>query len=1013
MNESLSCPKCGAVLPGTGICATCAANFLQGEPTVAPGEPFVPPTVTELAEKFPQLEIFELIGKGGMGAVYRARQRELDRIVALKILPPGIGDDPAFAERFAREARALAKLSHPNIVTLFEFGRAEDGPYFFLMEFVDGVNLRQLLHAERISPREALEIVPQICDALQFAHDHGIVHRDIKPENILLDRRGRVKVADFGLAKLIGSGVETEGEGTTASADLTGAGKILGTPSYMAPEQTARPDAVDHRADIYALGVVFYQMLTGELPEKQIQPPSHKVCIDVRLDEVVLRALEKEPKLRWQQASILKTQVETVSAETDGNLRTEPQIENPESGKQKSNIVPRFSRMAIVGACWPFLVFGILVLLASPLTGLETDPAIQLAIILSVIGTTNFGWIAVSQIRDSAGRLHGMWLAVLEGLLPPLLALDGFIIVGLHRRIGIENIANTLTGQMGPGQDATLYVTVYNSLVLLTLAVVIGANGMIVRKVWRAVNSTAPFDGKSMAYTALVFGILSNLIPVIFYWNAKASPWITPQIQQAMLGLALVVAALAVILGNLSRSSRAGWTALVLGGVSLTIWMLCFISGLVSARQSGWAVRDMEELDDIAIAAAAHPGHSGNARVFGPVIERMVDKDGMIDFDTGRIAAELPESVTKANDLAENVLDAFAWMAHEGMDAMSMQGGLLSENGFKGLDLKIKPLDLAAWDQLTPEQLQAILAAAKMERWQSLLPDKKIPQTCAFQTREGGMGILQVTGFAENPTSVKLRYKLLQTAKATSPSAPLPAVQSWLALMDGGRYAQAWQEAAESFHQAVTQDEWVAKSRDIREPLGKVISRKMTSSQQTVTMPGMPDGTYFVAEFQTSFADFPAATETVAFALEPSGGWQAISYLILPRAEAADKPTAPAPPKTDAERAAVAAAESWLAGIDAGKYAESWLVATGLFRAAVTQPQWVAALESVRAPLGTVVRRALRSARTETSLPGAPDGQYVVMQFDTSFTDKRAAIETVTFALAKDGQWQATGYFIK
>jgi serine/threonine protein kinase len=149
--------------------------------------------VEELAPKFPQLELLDFIGQGGMGAVYRARQKELDRIVALKILPPDIGNDPAFAERFMREARALAKLNHPGIVTIHEFGRT-DGLFFFLMEFVDGVSLRQLLANARISPREALAIVPQICDALQFAHDQGIIHRDIKPENILLDRRGRVKV---------------------------------------------------------------------------------------------------------------------------------------------------------------------------------------------------------------------------------------------------------------------------------------------------------------------------------------------------------------------------------------------------------------------------------------------------------------------------------------------------------------------------------------------------------------------------------------------------------------------------------------------------------------------------------------------------------------------------------------------------------------------------------------------------------------------------------------------------
>jgi serine/threonine protein kinase len=336
-NMEQKCPQCGAPLPSgvlAGLCPACLFKQGAAADTVVPSESaqFTPPNVAELAPKFPQLEILELIGKGGMGAVYRARQKELDRIVALKILPPGIGDDPAFAERFAREAKALAKLNHPGIVTIYDFGRA-DGLFYFFMEFVDGVNLRQLLHAGRISAREALAIVPQICDALQFAHDQGIVHRDIKPENILLDRRGRVKVADFGLAKIVAQasapasfgGVpaaspEDEERGhsanpqarTLALHDLTDAGKVMGTPQYMSPEQIQAPGEVDHRADIYALGVVFYQMLTGELPGKKIVPPSAKVQIDVRLDEVVLRALEKKSELRYQQASEMKTQVENI-----------------------------------------------------------------------------------------------------------------------------------------------------------------------------------------------------------------------------------------------------------------------------------------------------------------------------------------------------------------------------------------------------------------------------------------------------------------------------------------------------------------------------------------------------------------------------------------------------------------------------------------------------------------------------------------------------------------------------
>ena len=324
MNESKSakCPRCGAELPrgASGeICPRCAAGLLQGAPTEMSASEegtrnFTPPTVADLAPLFPQLEIHGLLGRGGMGAVYKAKQNQLDRVVALKILPPGIGDDPAFADRFAREAKALAKLNHPGIVTIYDFGRV-DGLYYFLMEFVDGVNLHRLLEGGRISPREALAIVPQICDSLQYAHDQGIVHRDIKPQNIMLDRRGRVKVADFGLAKLVGQVEADSGvaSGATTSA-LTEAGKVIGTPAYMAPEQAERPSEVDHRADIYALGVVFYQLLTGELPRKPLERPSQKVRIDVRLDEVVLKAMDAVPERRYAAASQLKTAVESIAS---------------------------------------------------------------------------------------------------------------------------------------------------------------------------------------------------------------------------------------------------------------------------------------------------------------------------------------------------------------------------------------------------------------------------------------------------------------------------------------------------------------------------------------------------------------------------------------------------------------------------------------------------------------------------------------------------------------------------
>lgn len=313
MKESVPCPSCGKPLSAGALAGLCPICLLaQGVETEHAGTQsrhrFEPPSIAEITRLFPQLEILGLLGAGGMGAVYKARQPALDRLVALKVLPAKGSGEVAFSERFNREARALARLSHPNIVAVHEFGQVGD-LHFFIMEFVDGANLRQLERAKRLAPREALQIIPQICEALQYAHDEGVVHRDIKPENVLVDRKGRVKIADFGLAKIADPNPE--------ATRLTVEGQVMGTPHYMAPEQVERPLDVDHRADIYSLGVVFYEMLTGDLPLGKFAPPSRKVQIDVRLDDIVLRALENDPERRYQQASDVKQGVATVLASPD------------------------------------------------------------------------------------------------------------------------------------------------------------------------------------------------------------------------------------------------------------------------------------------------------------------------------------------------------------------------------------------------------------------------------------------------------------------------------------------------------------------------------------------------------------------------------------------------------------------------------------------------------------------------------------------------------------------------
>src|SRR5688572_20856486 len=162
------------------------------------------------------------------------------------------------------------------------------------MEYVDGINLRSALESSALTPKRALAIVPQLYDTLQSAHDLGVVHRDIKPENVLLDRDGSMKIADFGLAKLSGA--------SAAHETLTNPSVTMGTLHYMAPEQLRKAHAVDHHTDIFSLGVVFYEMLTNALPISRFEPPSRRVDVDVRLDKIMLHALEQAPERRYQQA---------------------------------------------------------------------------------------------------------------------------------------------------------------------------------------------------------------------------------------------------------------------------------------------------------------------------------------------------------------------------------------------------------------------------------------------------------------------------------------------------------------------------------------------------------------------------------------------------------------------------------------------------------------------------------------------------------------------------------------
>ncbi len=424
------CPRCGAPLPSPA--EPCPRCLLQlGLDASAPPQSdlgqiqshtrtprFPPPTAENMAKHFRDLEVIELCGQGGMGVVYKARHTRLDRVVALKVLHQDASRDPAFAERFLREARALARLSHPGIVAVHDFGEV-DGLFYLVMEFVDGVDLRRTIRGGELAPRQALTIVRELCEALQYAHDEGVVHRDIKPENVLIDKRGRVKIADFGLAKLAGS--------MLGGGALTATGQVMGTPHYMAPEQIERPQDVDHRADIYSLGVVLYEMLTGSLPLGRFEAPSRRVDIDVRLDEIVLRTLEREPARRYQHAVDVKTDVDGVGqgdAKPAAAAGSEPVDGLRYFVKDESG--DRVLAAGVVGTidpssgAWPIVTFALVWVLVGWLFNFGAEATVFAGLVLVLVGywllrgrARQISELAAALDKERAGR---KWLRAIAGL---------------------------------------------------------------------------------------------------------------------------------------------------------------------------------------------------------------------------------------------------------------------------------------------------------------------------------------------------------------------------------------------------------------------------------------------------------------------------------------------------------------------------------------------------------------------------------------------------------------------
>ncbi|RME03155.1 MAG: serine/threonine protein kinase [Planctomycetota bacterium] len=311
------CPECGKEIDFSDAETKVNTSASNGETEGENGGQGVSSTDGKRSQIIGGYEILDLLGKGGMAAVYRARQLSLNREVAVKVLPRSLARQEEFVQRFNREAEMMAKLIHPNIVQVIDRG-VEGDLYYFVMEFVDGRGLDGVLREGRLTLEEKLQVVVEVCKGLAYAHEQGIVHRDIKPSNILVNRRGLVKIADFGIAGILRKGEGGEEEGLTR----TGVG--MGTLRYMAPEQKCDAKNVDHRADIYALGVMIYEMLTGEYPVGRFPMPS-QVCkgLDSRLDMVVDRCLQFDPQKRFDNVLELAGILEEVLRDWSGEGPTQ------------------------------------------------------------------------------------------------------------------------------------------------------------------------------------------------------------------------------------------------------------------------------------------------------------------------------------------------------------------------------------------------------------------------------------------------------------------------------------------------------------------------------------------------------------------------------------------------------------------------------------------------------------------------------------------------------------------
>lgn len=1062
-----------------------------------------PLTPAELAAEFPQLEILELLGRGGMGAVYKARQRDLDRLVALKILRPGLDADPGFAERFTREARALAQLNHPGIVTLYEFGKTSAGRYFILMEFVDGMNLRQLLAAGRLSPREALAIVPPLCDALQYAHDRGLIHHDIKPENLLIDRLGRIKIADFGIATIASRKPET-----------SLAVEIAGTPAYMAPEQRTHPNAVNHRADLYALGVVLYQMLTGELPaDGQLQPPSHHVQLDVRLDEIVLRALEKDPARRYAAANDFKTQLETITS-TSG-----------------ATPVPRSRNVRPLTIA---LIACVLLAVGMYFISRDSTPVASSAWNLDVIVTDQSTWPPKTFPPDRALPVAGAALALLgaseirqPGTIEDWKAANA----GPHLRLEYPRAAEGKTPDVItlplPLDTGIIWTRKEDKITRYTKFshAKFAALNSLLKQPTVALDHSTPIDPSRISEPPRL-----RAINWLDHQNSPTTPaWLTtgepvPATEQLpeFSGITDQSNPGARYLGLwfshplFDKQSHAKITLLDHTGAPLPpaskslSWQTQSIPPNTD-RAEGWIILTsrLSHLDDTPRNIIASLDYSLGAWTYtkelpvnSHITHTEVLTDGTVIGSPGQNAAGKAFIETSFNPKSVSETEQLDFVAFT-QDGRRLDRTSINSNGYDDLltkrfvfdlplsqvrafGMRTRPIRTTEWTiPLQPNALTASLAATKKPSLQLLLEASPVtlPELAAHiraliarhfpaadinESPDSFNALADIQKFPvytkhKAGTPPKLAYEetgpsekgfILTLTRLDQPykdAIPLPETDEkphWKTFTNAGF------DEARSTGVQVRLMIGANTPKAFHEELSRLIGMLHLPRRSLTTKSGETLSVYtnvFLDENDLSAVEkipAPSPSSHLRLHLTEQGSFRLsqLSQLavgrriaILVNDQLVSAPKVMAELTGDEidiigfqsvgdESALLAAfpgpapklltqttnqAITWLQLVDNARYDQSWQRTASVFRKAMTEDQWLQLAASARTPLGPLISRHLKSTEHLNTLPGAPGGPHIVMQFQARFVQKESAIETVTFTREPDGEWRVSGYFIK